>query len=724
MPITQANRPVTVSCSLGTDKLLLRRLHGRERLGRLFEYELELASEDFAIDPAGLLGKPLGVELELPSGDGSRWFHGIVASFGQSGSDGRIATYRVRLRPWFWLLTHCSDCRIFQAKSVPDIVKQVFENLGFADYELKLNGSYAPREYCVQYRETDFDFVSRLLEKEGIFYYFRHEDGRHVLVLVDDNASLAAQPGYEEVPYFPPDQLGRRPRDHLWAWSQALSVQTSALTLNDFDFERPSAQLLAASSASGPAAGYKRYDYPGAYTQTSPGEHYARTQLEALRTRAAECRFTGDARGLSCGALFTLSGCPNDKLNIELLITSAEYRLTQDAYHSGPNAGKLDFELDIAAQDNQLPFRSEPLTPPAQVLGPQTAIVVGPAGEEIFTDKYGRVKVHFHWDRYDGQDEHSSCWIRVAQVWAGKGWGGMMIPRIGQEVVVDFLEGDPDRPLITGRVYNGEQPVPFALPANATQSGWRSRSSKGGSTANCNEIRMEDLKGSEELFIHAEKDELHEVENDQTLSVGHDRSETTGRDRTLVVGRDKSETVDRHKTVHIVGNHVERIDMNMEVSVASNLTETVGINYSETVGAAMELTVGGLLNIAVGAAMSEEVGLQKTDVVGGAHSVTIGGNRSIEVGGAVTETIDKDQTNKIGKNLTTEVGENCKETVKKDYSLQAKRIQLVADDEIALKTGSAELTLKKDGTILIKGAKITIKGSGDVVIKGSKIAEN
>lgn len=596
MAITQAQRAVTVSCTqLDTDKLLLRRMETHEELGRLFAFELEFAAEDFSIDPATVLGQSLAVKVLLPAG-GERYFHGIVARFGQTSGDGRLATYRATLRPWLWLLTHCSDCRIFQEKTVPDIIKEVFEGHGLADFEDKLAGSYATREYCVQYCESDFDFVSRLMEKEGIYYYFRHEAGRHVMVLADDYSGHKSADGYAEVPYFPPDAHNRRKRDHLWEWSQALEVQSTKLTLNDYDFTRPSAALLSNSTATPPASSlqFARYGYPGAYIDTGAGDHYARTSLEALRTRATEVVFRGDARGLGCGGLFTLSGCPREPLNIEYLITALNCSLQLDDFHSGGGGAGFDFGVSLRTQDAQAPFRALPLTPVGRIAGPQTAVVVGPSGAEIHTDQHGRVKVHFHWDRHDQRDENSSCWIRVSQAWAGKGWGGMLIPRIGQEVIVDFLEGDPDQPIIVGRVYNGEQTVPFGLPDNATQSGIRSRSSTGGAAANCNEIRLEDKAGSEHLLIHAEKDQMIEVEHDETHWVGNDRKKNVDHDETVTIGNDRTESVGNNESISIKAK--QKLDVGTERSTK------VGTNDKLDVGQKLTITAGTEISLTTGAA--------------------------------------------------------------------------------------------------------------------------
>ncbi|MEN0107039.1 MAG: type VI secretion system tip protein VgrG, partial [Pseudomonas sp.] len=532
MALTQSTRLARVDSPLGADVLLLQRMDGVEELGRLFAYDLQLVSENSSVKLDALLGKPMSVALELHDGS-FRQFHGIVSQCSQGAGIGQYSAYRATLRPWFWLLSRTSDCRIFQNMKVPDIIKQVFRDLGFSDFEDALSDSYREWEYCVQYRETSFDFVSRLMEQEGIYYYFRHEKERHVLVLCDAYGAHKTVANYTSVPFYPPSGE-QRERDHIYDWQLAHHVQPGSLALNDYDFQRPSARLEVRSVISRPhtRSDYPLYDYPGEYVQSGDGEHYARTRIQAIQTQYERVQLRGRARGIGSGHLFKLSNCPRDDQNREYLIVGARYTLVQEFFETGFSESEGQFESDLDCMDASQAFRPLPTTPRPIVQGPQTAMVVGPKGEEIWTDQYGRVKVHFYWDRHDQSNENSSCWMRVSQSWAGKNWGSIQIPRIGQEVIVGFLEGDPDRPIITGRVYNAEQTVPYELPANATQSGTKSRSSKGGTPANFNEIRMEDKKGAEQLFIHAEKNQDIEVENDETHWVGHDRTKTIDHDET------------------------------------------------------------------------------------------------------------------------------------------------------------------------------------------------
>jgi type VI secretion system secreted protein VgrG len=356
-----------------------------------------------------------------------------------------------------------------------------------------------------------------------------------------------------------------------------------------------------------------------------------------------------------------------------------------------------------------VPYRPEVKTSCPRIHGTQTAVVTGPGGSEIFTDKYGRIKVQFFWDRQGKKDEHSSCWVRVAQSWAGRSFGTWFLPRIGQEVVVTFLEGDPDRPLVVGSVYNAEMTVPFALPANKTQSGLRTHSSMGGSGANCNEFRFEDRKGSEMVTLHAEKDLETQTEHDAQHWVGHDETTTVDNNRTETVHANETITIDKNRTETVHMNETVNVDMNRSHTVALNEALTVGVARVHTVGAAEAITVGAAQTITVGAEQNTAVGASQSTEVADNRSVSVGKDQTISVSGSETVSVTKDRSTNIGENETLEVG---------------KKIAITAGDEIVLNTGSATITMKKNGDITIEGKQITIKGSGDVVIKGQKILQN
>ena len=575
---TQRSRPASVTTNLGEDVLLLRRMTGSEALGRPFELKLSLFSENPDLRFQDILGQSFTVRLELANG-GRRYFNGLVSHFSQSPGEGRYAHYQATLRPWFWFLTRTADCRIYQNKTVPEIIREVFGRHEFAEFEDALSGSYRTWEYCVQYRETDFNFLSRLMEQEGIYYFFRHADGRHTLVLADSIAAHDTVTGYGNIPYYPGNAQQRVYREQIIDWQVTRQVQPGAYELNDFDFTRPRASLLARSSAphDHQHARLEIYDYPGEYTQSQHGDAYARIRLEELSAEHERAYGSSNAHGLTVGALFTLENFPREDQNREYLVLSTDCEVTSDEYESRMGFAadtREPFTCNFTAMDRRVPFRPSRLTPKPFVQGPQTAIVVGPAGEEIHTDEYGRVKVHFHWDRHDESNEHSSCWVRVSHPWAGKNWGAIALPRIGQEVIVDFLEGDPDRPIITGRAYNAEQMPPYALPDNATQSGIKSRSSKGGDATHFNELRFEDKKGQEEVYFHAEKDFNRVVENNDTLKVGFEKKGAGN--QTVEIYNDQSETVGNNQTVKVGSAQASGGSQTVEVWKDQTVTVKVG----------------------------------------------------------------------------------------------------------------------------------------------------
>jgi type VI secretion system secreted protein VgrG len=734
MPLVQEDRLVSLKTPLGKDALLVETLEGTEAISSLFRFQLVLVSEKRDIALNSLVGQNVTIEFEL-AGDKTRHINGFVSRFSQGDVDQRVAHYYAEVVPWLWFLTRTTDCRIFQKKSVPDIIQQIFKDLGFTDFKLQLQGSFEPREYCVQYRETDFGFVSRLMEEEGMFYFFEHADGKHTMILSNHPGAHQPCPNQAKARYAYLSE-GEFQDDMVTRWHMDQEFQPGKYTLNDHYFQTPSNDLKVSVPSAVKVANndkFEIYDYPGYYAKRFDGDDKAgkvrpdgeRTAKLGMQGAEAVHKIitgAGNCRAFLPGFKFELTEHRRADFNGPYVLTQVSHSATNNLGQDGDSGAT--YQNTFTCIPLAVPYRPAKVTPRPLVHGTQTAVVVGTGGEEIDTDKYGRVKVQFHWDREGKKDENSSCWVRVGTPWAGKQWGMIHIPRIGQEVIVDFLEGDPDQPIIIGSVYNNEQMPPYALPANKTQSGILTRSSLGGTPDNANEICFEDKKGSEFIYIRAEKDHVVAVENDETKWVGHDRWEEVDNDRSLTVGRDKYETVKKNKSIHIVGEHTESIDGSMSIMVGTTLTETVTINYAETVGGAMELSVGGLLAITVGAAMSETVGGAKIQAIGAASSETIGGGKSVSCGGNLSETTRSSRIVEISKDLKEQIGGQHTESVKKEYSLQAKKVQLVAEDEINIKTGKAEIIMKKNGDITIQGNKITVKGSGDVIVKGSKIKEN
>jgi type VI secretion system secreted protein VgrG len=638
--------PIAFQCPLPAADLLFGSMTAVQGLSALDEIELGLLSEKADIDPDKLLGKPAGVTLTLRDG-AKRHFNGIVTRFGIGAAQGRRYGYQASVRPWLWLLTRTSDCRIFQEQSVPEIVETVFGDFGgLANFEFKLHRSYRTRTYCVQYRETDFNFVARLLEEEGIFWYFKHADGEHKLMLVDDNSALSPAEGYEKLPYY--GNAGQVPPDteYVSRWTFAREVQSGKVALTSYDFERPALALGvdATATRSHDQAEHEQFDFQGDYTVKADGQHLSDNRLDELQTRHERLGGDTNAQGLAAGHKFSLFRHPRDDQNAEYVCVHTRVSAQVNAYEAGNTAG--EFQCSFVAIPSAQAYRPGRRTPKPFVQGPQTAVVVGPSGEEIFTDKYGRVKVQFHWDRYGQKNEKSSCWVRTSSPWAGKSFGFVQVPRIGQEVVVDFLEGDPDQPLITGRVYNADQMPPWELPANATQSGVLTRSSKGGAYGNANAIRFEDKKDSEQLWIHAEKNQDIEVEKDETHWVGNDRKKTIDNNETTLVKNDRTEDVGNNETITIGANRTEKVGANEDITIGASRTEkvtanediSIGANRTETVGASESITVGASQSVTVGASQSVTVGASKTETIAASLTQTVGGPWNMTAGGPVTIT--------------------------------------------------------------------------------------
>ncbi|MET0391437.1 MAG: type VI secretion system tip protein TssI/VgrG, partial [Polyangiales bacterium] len=645
------DRTARIITPLG-DTLMLQSFSGAEELGRPFNYELVLLSTDTGIQANKLLGENVTIELEL-EGDKVRYFNGVITRFARGAGLGRYALYRATMNPWLWLLSRSADCRIFQKMTVPDVIESVFRELGLTDFDSALTQSYRTWEYLVQYRETSLAFVSRLMEQEGIYYFFQHESGKHTLVLADGHSAHSTAAGYEEVPYFPPELDNLRERDHLSDWNAIEQIRPGAYALNDFDFKRPKASLgsKVADPRDHAKATMEYYDYPGEYEENADGDNYARMRLQAELVEYEQLVGRGNVRGLHAGNLFSLSQFPLDDLNREYLVVRTHHTISNNLRESG-GTGQPHVVTEIAAIGDRVQYRSRQLTPKPTINGPQTAIVVGKSGEEIWTDQYGRVKVQFHWDRLGKSNEDSSCWVRVAQVWAGGRWGGMHIPRIGQEVIIEFLEGDPDRPIITGRVYNGANKPPYDLPGNQTQSGIKSRSTKGGDANNFNELRFEDLKGQEHVYLQAEKDlniyvkhdETRKVDNDrfkevlhnETTKIGDNRTEQVGKNESIDIGMNRTKTVGLNEDVTIGVQSTTKVGASMSLNVGLAKTEIVGLASALTIGAGYQISVGGAMNETVGGLKAEQVGAAKSILVAGNSGETVGGSKAIKASGGVT----------------------------------------------------------------------------------------
>jgi type VI secretion system secreted protein VgrG len=592
---------------LGAGVLTLQRMAGKEALGRLPEFELGFVSRRGDIKPEEILGKNITWTLELADG-AQRYFNGFVTSFAddgesdaglfEAGGKGTVYLYTATVHPWLWFLTRAANCRIFQNLSVPEIVDQVFKDYKFADTKkVQLRADYPKKEFNVQYRESDFNFVCRLLEQEGIYFAFEYDDGKNTLVLMDSQGAHKVTPALEAP--FHHDTAALRDKDCYGSWSAEREIQTGKYVVDEFDWMKPRVAMsgdgLPEVRKPHDLAEFEIYDYPGEYDQPAEGAQYAKTRIEELHTKYETFFGAGNVRRSAPGRLLKLQDHPRRSYNAEYLLTGVNYAATDGSLASGGEVAM--FSCNVVAISSKATFRPGRLTPKPIVQGTQSAIVVGPAGEEIYTDEYGRIKVQFHWDRYSKTDENSSCWVRVAQPVAGKEWGFVTLPRIGQEVLVDFLEGDPDHPVVIGTLYNGEAKPPWKLPDEKSRSGFKSKSYKG---SGFNELRFEDKAGSEEIYIHAQKD--------QSALIEHDRIEKIGNESHFIVGKDALEKLGGDHHIEVAGDRNEKLGGGLSLKIGKDMQAKLGTKLAYDAGTEIHLKAGTTLVLEASASLSLKVG--------------------------------------------------------------------------------------------------------------------
>jgi type VI secretion system secreted protein VgrG len=664
-PYQQAGRPLSVTTPLGPDAMLLIAVRGEEALSTLFSFEFDCLAENATDVPFDkLLGQKATAAIKLGESE-NRYVSGIVSRVSQQSRDQTFTTYRLTVVPQFWLLTRRRQSRIFQYLSVPDILKKVLAGL---DVSYEIQGTFEPREYCVQYRESDFEFASRLMEDEGIYYFFKHTSSGHTLVLANTPQSHPdTEPSeviYEEI------TGGNRPEERILSWEKVQELRSGKSTLWDYSFELPGKHLEAekkivetveAGTVShkfkvGGNDKLEIYDYPGGYANRFDGINRgggeSPSELQKIfkdNTRTVEIRMQEEAacglvirgvsscQGLTAGYRFKLERHFNADGAYVLTAVKHTATLTGDYRSSGGDVN-LDYENTFSCIPFALPFRPPRVTPIPHVYGAQPAVVVGPAGEEIYTDKYSRIKVQFPWDRQGTNNGDSSCWVRVATPWAGKQWGMIHIPRAGQEVLVEFVDGDVDHPIVVGSVYNAEQMPPYKLPDNKTQSGVKSRSSLGGTPTNFNEIRFEDKKGSEQVVIHAEKDQEIAVENDETHWVGHDRTKNIDHDETTHIKHDRTETVDNNESICINGARTETVAKDESISISGGRTTAISKDDTLSVDGEIDTTAMKSITLTCG---SSSITLDPSGITISGMKIEIDGNISVNVSGVMIK-VDAD----------------------------------------------------------------------------------
>ena len=675
MPFTQEKRLITIDSPLGKDALLLHSFSGHEAISRLFHFSAELLSESHSIAHKDIVGKRVSINVLHTGGDQRHW-NGFVSHFAFVGGDNRFSYYRAEIVPWLWFLTRTADCLIFQHKTIPEIIKKVFQDHGFQDFQDRTQDTYPQREYVVQYRETAFNFVSRLMEEAGIFYFFEHDQNTHKLIFADKPQVHKNCPVQHKARFnYTPGGTMLLKEDVVESWGAEQELRPGKYALTDYNFQTPNTSLMANVQTVAEIGGntnYEIYDYPGIHTKKSEGDTVTKTRMEEEEAVHHLVTGSGNCRSFASGYKFHLDEHLRKDQNGDYLLTEVTHSASVGESYSGSGNGTGEtYSNHFTCIPAAVPFRPQRLTPKPVVQGLQTAVVVGPAGEEIYPDKYSRVKVQFFWDRVGKKDENSSCWVRVSQPWAGKNWGSINIPRIGQEVIVDFLEGDPDRPIITGRVYNDEQMPPYALPDNMTRTTFMSRSTKGGGSANFNELRFEDKKGSEQIFLNAEKDMDHRVENQSREFIGNDRS--------LIVKANQRELVEADKHGHVKGTHFEKID--------------------------------GDMSLQIGAKQMEKVGGDKSTEVDGDHKEKIVGNVSLQIG--------QDQKEQVGGNVSLQVGQSRNEKVGMTHAMEAgQTIHLKGGMTVIIEAGMQLSLIGPGGFVDIGPAGVTIQGTMVLINSG------
>lgn len=684
---SQAGRPLRVISSLADDQLLLVGFSGEEGMSMIGGFSLDLASPKATLAAKDFLLKPMGVVVE--SSDGTkRFFHGIVRRFGMTGQSDDLTLYRAEIVPWLWQLAIVNDCRIFQNMSVPDILEKIFKDLGFNDFETRLLKTYPKREFTVQYRESSLNFVSRLMEDEGIFYFFEHQERKHVLVLADNPSKVVACPGLGRVTMIG-GAAATADADTLETFHEEEQVTQGKVTYGDFSMLTPNSRLRLEQAGTNYGK-IEYYDYPGGYQEPGEGDRYVGLKLEEFEGTRRMAFGTGAARAFTAGHKFTLADHPRKDMNIEWALLRVSHTGHNGDYRSSGSSGSDSYSNSFVAMPHSVRFLPPEVTPKPLMRGTQTATVVGKSGEEIWTDKYGRVKIQFHWDREGKRDENSSLWVRVATPMAGKTWGMIHIPRIGHEVVVDFLEGDPDRPIIVGMVYNAEYMPPWALPDNQTQTGLLTRSTKQGGAANANELRFEDKKGSEEIFVHAEKQLTTEVEADELRTVGANRTTTIQKD---------------DKRINKEGNEITVVEKGYQDT-------TVKQDYKLDVQEGMH----SVLVEKGDTVLTVSEGTYDLYVDKGATSFWIGdGDMTVELDKGKLETTVKtgDMNTVVEKgNMSTKVkmGNSVLKIDMGKHSVEAMQ-------EIELKVGQNSIKIDNMG-VTIKGMMIKIEGQVQTSIKG------
>ncbi len=705
--IVLENRQLRLKGPLGPKKMILVRADVVEKMSTLTETDIQFISPDHNLKMEDVVGQRLSLELDDEEGN-TRYWHGYCVSCAFEGRMGGQGLYRAEVRPWLWFLTLHADCKIFQELSALEVIKKIFSERGFSDIQDKTSSNFEKREYLVQYRETDYEFVTRLMEEEGMYYYFTHDSSKETLVLADGSGSHAPLEGAAEIRFeFKEDGRGgggagsyKRDEDHIYEWKSSERVNTGKVSLTDYDFTKPTTDLKALTAIPKGKHSYKDievYDYPGIHDTADFGKKRSRVRAEALASEYKRTWGKSNVRTMAVGGTFKLKEHPRSDFNKEYLVLGATHKLQieTDEDKDGQARSALDdgrtpedtgegkkesYESEFSVQLKSEPYRAPLATPRPIIPGVQTAVVTGPKGDEIYTDKYGRIKVQFHWDRVGRKDEKTTCFIRVAQTMSGQSWGVFHIPRIGQEVVVQFEEGNPDRPIVTGMLYNEAKKPPFEFPANMTQHGMKSNTTKGG--GGFHELVFEDKKDAEFIRLQSEKDYKETIKNNAEISIGFEKTDPGdltqkvyhNKTEWLETGDHSFEVKDGLQTITIAKTNTVSVGEDESVTIGADKTDAIGANYTIDVGDTLDITAGSKIKLTVGGSSIE---MTSSEIKIKSTTIKIEGSGKVEA--------------KAGGSMKLEAGGNLK-----------------AKGAMATFEGSGMATVKAGGILTVKGSLVKI----------------
>ncbi|WP_107878774.1 type VI secretion system Vgr family protein [Neisseria animaloris] len=764
------NRTVIAQTPLG-QSLLFKKLEGTEAVSELFKFDITFVSKNPNLQGRDIVGQPVTLEIDTEAGS-PRYLNGLVTDFGYIGEDEDeegYHAYACTARPFMWYLTQNVDSRVFVDKSVLDIADEVLSAFGFP-YQVKCQKSYRTRGFCVQYQETSFNFLNRLFEQEGIYYYFIHSNGSHELIIADDVGILEPIPS-SNIPYHSRQTAPGAPSTaYIDIWEERDSLKSSQFVTQEYNYKNAKVPMKSQDSVHDfSSVTMEHYDFYTGFSDVSEAQNYSQVRSEDLKSQTKVITGSGTALTIAPGYAFTLSRHPHSSSNTEYTILNANYDFEEAGYTTGTRIGKFRISFRVLPKSYQ--YRPPLKTPKPKVLGTQAATVTGPAGEEVHTNEYGDIKVQFHWDRYGKMDENSSNWVRVTQGSAGAGYGSINTPRIGEEVLVDFINGDADRPIVLGRLYNSAMSPPWGFPAAAKQSGIKSKSFNS-PLSNFNELMFNDTAGSEMVNFQAQKDLTSLVKNNETRNVNNDRTTTIGNNETVTVVGDRTKTVQKNETASITQNRTKSVGQDETASITQNQNVSVGQNQSTSVGQNQSTSVGKDQSVNVAMNRSRSVGQNENVTIGQSQALTVGQDQNVTVGQNQAFTVGANRNKTVVSNEVSSIGGNKQETVSQNgmnnvgigqmtnigagYMLNVgggwmtnvgaaemhsvglimainagmniglnagRNITLSANSKITLQVGNSMIVMDKN-KIAIVSKKIKIVGTKDIDITGQKVDIN